>query len=695
MVTPPDLDPLFNPESVAVVGASPDSWYSSQLMDNLLEYGFDGAVYPVNPSRDRAWDRQCYDRITDVPEVVDLAVVSVPREHVVDVVESAADMGVPTALVITAGFAEADDTGAELEADLAAVADQEGIYVCGPNCIGLANSHAETVLTSTCSRKPLPGAIALASQSGALAFTTFFERGADGATHFSHIVSTGNEADLTMTDYVAYLGAQPSVDVICVYLEGLEDPRRFAAVAREVTANGTPILTVKVGRSAVGQAAAQSHTGSLTGDEDRWEAVFAHAGIQRVTDIPNLLGQGQAHAAVEPPSSGRTCVLSTSGGLASLLGDLASEHGLTVPALSDPTESALLEMEELLTFGELNNPVDIRGYGADVLPEIAETVFADPTFDAYIIAIALSAVDERAVDIADSLETVAAMAEQPVVFLWTGRRTPADQPDPQPYERVQSAVPLYADPERCVEALASLVDYAEDRRRIRNAPAPTTSHIEADETLPSETTLTWTEAQSLLDRYDIATPETRIVESAGEAITAVEAIDGPAVMKIDARPIAHRAAVGGVELNVTPDSARSAYDRIVTNSSSAIPETTDYRVLVQPQIEGSVEAIVGGTRTESFGSTVTVGTGGRFVETIDDSVVRLTPLTESDARDAIQATRVAKQLSATAETALAELLVGIGELLANEPGVAELDCNPVIITDDGIPRIVDILITTR
>ncbi|MFB6301216.1 MAG: acetate--CoA ligase family protein [Halobacteriales archaeon] len=693
MVTPPDLEALFAPKSVAVVGASPDSWYSAQLMDNLLDYGFTGTVYPVNPSRDRAWDRRCYDSITDLPETVDLAVVSVPREYVIDVVEAAAGMGVPAALVITAGFAEADATGEELQTELASVAERENIHVCGPNCIGLANSHAETVLTSTCSRKPTPGPIALASQSGALAFTTFFERGADTATHFSHIVSTGNEADLTMADYVAYLGAQPTVDVICLYLEGLPGPRHFADVAREVTANGTPILTVKVGRSEVGEAAAQSHTGSLTGDEDRWEAVFRHAGIQRVADIPDLLGHGRAHAALDPPSSARTCVLSTSGGLASLLGDLGSEHGLEFPALSESTEDTLLDMEELLTFGELNNPIDIRGYGADVLPEIAETVFDDPTFDAYIIAVALSAVDERAAEIADNLRTVADMADDPVLFLWTGRRTPADQPDPQPYEQVQSIGPLYADPERCIEALASLVAFDADRSRIR-AGDPTIPEPETTSDLPTGTTLTWTEAESLLARHDIDPIRTRIVETARDAVQAVAGIDGPAVMKIDARGIHHRAEIGGVELAVTAETAREAFDRITDNAAAADPDADAYRVLVQPQIDEGIEAIVGGTRTDAFGPTITVGTGGTHVETIDDSEVRLAPLSRHDARDAIEATRLAERLSSSNMESLADLLVRVGDLLAGDPGIAELDCNPVIMTPEDGPRIVDVLVTT-
>ncbi|MFB6304280.1 MAG: acetate--CoA ligase family protein, partial [Haloferacaceae archaeon] len=437
-----DLDPLLDPDSVAVVGASPDSWYSSRLMDNLLSYGFEGPVYPVNPSRDEAWGRECYDTIGDVPEVVDLAVVSVPREHVVDVVAEAGEMGVPAALVITAGFGEADERGAELEAELAETAAEHDVRVCGPNCIGLANAREGTVLTSTCSRQPEPGNIGLVSHSGALAFTTFFDRAADEDVDFAYVVSTGNEADQTLTDYVEYMAADPDVDVICTYIEGLEDPRRFVRVAREATRSGTPVLATKIGRSEVAQAAAASHTGSLVGSAAVWDGALRQAGVERVEDVPDLLDRASVHAAFDPPASNRVCVASTSGGLATLLADLADDRGLDLPALSPDTEQALLDMEDLLTFGELHNPADIRGYGAQVLPEITDLLFDDDRFDAYLLAIGLSAVDDRADEVADDLIDAVEKADAPVAILWTGRKEPDELDDPQPYERLRAETPL-------------------------------------------------------------------------------------------------------------------------------------------------------------------------------------------------------------------------------------------------------------
>ncbi|UPV76755.1 acetate--CoA ligase family protein (plasmid) [Halorussus limi] len=696
----PDLDPLFAPESVAVVGASPDSWYSSQLMDNLLDYGYDGTVYPVNPSRDEAWDRTCYDTIADVPEVVDLAVVSVPREYVVDVVTAAGEMGVPAALVITAGFAEADDEGARLQAELAEAAAEHDIRVCGPNCIGLANAREGTVLTSTCSRKPEPGNVGLVSHSGALAFTTFFERAADEDLAFSHIVSTGNEADLTLTDYVEYMAADPAVDVICAYVEGLDRPRRFMGAAEAAVRGGTPVLAVKIGGSAAAESAAMSHTGSLVGTDEAWDAVCDRVGVQQVPDIPDLLGRASAHAAFDPPSSNRVCVASTSGGLASLLADMASERGLDVPPLEGETERRLLDMEGLLTFGELHNPVDIRGYGADHLPEIADALFADDAYDAYVFAVGLSAVDERADDIADDLLAVADAADDPVLFLWTGRKDPDELGDLQPYERVREQVPLFYDPGRCMDALASLVEFGANRDRLADRPARSYQRPESDQReldVPTDRTLTWGESADLLSAFDVETVETRLAEGPDEAATVASDLGFPVVLKVDSADVPHRSTVGGVRTDVrTAADARDAYEEILSSVREAVPDAEIEGVLIQPQVEDGVEALTGVSTDPEFGPLVAVGPGGTLVEQFDERALLVPPFTAAEAADAIAETRLDALLvqSDADATALAELLSRVGDLAAECGSLDELDLNPVLVRESGV-EVVDALVRTR
>jgi len=721
--TETELEPLLAPESVAVVGASPDSWYSSQLVDNLLDYGFDGDVYLVNPGRDEAWGRTCYDAVSDLPEPVDLAVVSVPREVVVDVVREAGEMGVPAALVITAGFAEADDEGAALEAELAEVADAHDVAVCGPNCIGLANAREGTVLTSTCSRRPEPGSIGLVSQSGALAFTTFFERAADEDVHFSHVVSTGNEADLSVTDYVGSLADREAVDAVCTYVEGVDDPRRFMAAADEAVRSGTPVLTVKVGASDVAEAASVSHTGSVTGNDAAWDAAFAQTGVERVPDVPDLLSRASAHAAFDPPASDRVCVASTSGGLASLLADMAADRGLSLPAIEGETERALLDSEDLLTFGEMHNPADIRGYGAEVLPDIADVLFADDAFDAYVFAIGLPAVGEDAEEIADDLLAVADAASDPVLFLWTGRKEPEDADSAaagasgdatpvQPYERVRRETPLFYDPSRCMDALASLVDAGERRDRLAARPSRTelaadTTASSPDDDLPDDDVLTWADAEELLAEYGVDLHETRLATDPEEAVAAAEAVGFPVVLKVDSPDVPHRTDAGAVRTDLSDaEAVREAYREVVANTEAFAPDARIEGVLVQPHAEAGVEALVGASRDPVFGPLVTVGSGGTAVESLADATVRVPPFSEADARDAIDETRLADLLASDRGdggeqagsggdvAALASLLERVGDLCTEIETVAELDLNPVVVHDEGV-SVVDALVRTE
>ena len=698
----PGLDPLFDPESVAVVGASPDSFYSGNLVNNLLDYGFDGTLYPVNPGRDEVWGRRCYDDIADVPETVDLAVVSVPREYVVDVVTTAGERGVPTALVLTAGFSEADDDGAELEAQLADAAADAGIRVVGPNCIGVMAARGAT-LTSTCSRAPEPGRIGLVSQSGALAFTTFFERAADRDLHFSHIVSTGNEADLGLTDYVAYLAEQETVDVVCTYVEGVDDPERFMRVAERATRNGTPVLTVKIGQSDLAEEATLSHTGSLTGSDEGWGAAFDQTGIQRVPDIPDLLSRATAHTAYDGPDSDRICIASTSGGLASLLADMAAERDLSLPDIDGATEQELLDIEELLTYGEFHNPADIRGYGAEVLPEIADAVLADDAFDAYVFAIGLPGVDERAETIAADLEAIAADADDPVYVLWTGRKRPDDPTETPPYARLRQSVPVYEDPGRCLDAIASTTRYVADRERVTSRPprADLAAGVaDSDLDLPRGRVLTWAEAEPLLEAYDIPTVETRVATDADEAVATAEDLGFPVVCKVDSPALPHRTDVGAVELGVdSPAAVRAAYDDVMDAALAHADAEDVAGVLVQPMVDDGVEAMLGVAPGEVFGSLVTVGPGGVLVEALGGSETLVPPFSRADARRAVEATALDALLTdrrggeSLPVDGVVDMLVNVGDLAASVDAVTELDLNPVVVTADG-PVAVDALVRT-
>lgn len=607
---------------------------------------------------------------------------------------------IPAAVVITAGFAEADADSERLQAELGAAIEEYDIDVCGPNCIGLANACEGTVLTSTRSRAPNPSSIGLVSQSGALAFTTFFERAADEDINFAYIASTGNEVDLSLTDYVEWMADQPAVEVVCAYIEGIDDPRRFMRVADEAARSKTPVLVVKVGHSEMASAASRSHTGSLTGSDGAWSAAFEQVGVERVPDIPDLLSRANAHTAFDPPASDRVCIASTSGGLASLLTDLAAERGLSLPALDGEMEQHLLDMEELLTFGELHNPVDIRGYGAKALPEIAGVLFADDGFDAYVFAIGLSAVGDEAEDIADGLLSVVDAADDPVFFLWTGR-TELDDPDPdpvQPFERVRRETPLYYDPSRCLDAVASLVAAGEARDRTSPSRAELASAAGPDLDLP-DGVLTWQEAEPLLEACNIPIPETWLAGAADEAVAHADVMGYPVVLKVDSADVPHRTDADAVRVGLEEaDDVRAAYREIRGNVDACAPEADIAGVLVQRQHDG-VEALVGISQEAGFGPVVTVGPGGTLVELVDDAAIRVPPLSTADAREAIEATALADLLAghrgATAgdPAALADLLVRVGRLATEAEAVRELDLNPVVVDDEGAVAL-DVLVRT-
>lgn len=694
------IEPLLAPDSIAIVGASPDSWYASRLVDNLLSYGFDGAVYYVNPGRESIDGEPCYDSISTVPETVDLAVISIPREYVVETVRDAAARGIPAALVISAGFAEADDEGVALQAELDAVVDETGIALCGPNTIGFANMHDETVVTATCSRKPLPGSVGLVSQSGALAFSTFFDRGTDEDLHFAYIIATGNEVGLGFAEYIRYLADDPRVDVICIYLEGVTQPKTFMTAAAHAVSTGTPVMAVKIGRTDDAQAASVSHTGSITGNDDAWTAAFRQTGVERVEDIPELLHRASAHTKFDPPAGNRICVLSTSGGLASLLADLVSDRGMELPPLSPETEQRLLKRDDLLTFGEMPNPADIRGYGAAILPEIAEEVFADPQFDAYLIAVAFPAVGERAEPIRDNLLEIAAMADKPVIVCWTGRKVPDEPNDgPLPFEQVRQELPLFYDPARAVDALASLVEFGQVREQIKPLEARDIEYTPADIKVPADAILAWEPAAAMLGAAGIHPVESITVRSATNAVDAANTIGHPVVLKVDDPALPHRTDAGAVRVGLTSaDAVEDAYLSI-TEAASVATGTSIDRVLVQPVHTGT-EVLIGVTRDEVFGPVVTLGPGGELVELLDEASVLIPPYDRATVESVLDDGILGRLLTGyrgrepADVDALIDLVVRIGDLVTVDDRIAELDLNPVMVDESGV-HLVDVLLRTH
>jgi acetyltransferase len=464
------------------------------------------------------------------------------------------------------------------------------------------------------------------------------------------------------------------------------------------------VLTVKVGRSELAEAATLSHTGSVTGSDDAWRAAFEQTGVQRVPDIPDLLSRASAHTAYDSPDGNRVCIASTSGGLASLLADMAAERALTLPDIDGDTEQRLLDIEELLTYGGFANPADIRGYGAEVLPEIAEAVLADDAFDAYVFAIGLPGTDERAATIAADLETIVTAADDPVYVLWTGRKEPDDPTVTPPYARLRASVPVYEDPGRCLDAVASTTRYATDRDRLTGRPSrrDLASSLDVPPVdLPAGRVLTWAETEPLLDAFDVPVVQTHLTTDAEAAVTAAEAVGYPVVVKVDSPTLPHRTDVGAVRVGLdSPAAVREAYHDVMDAALAQADETAVAGVLVQPMVDDGVEAMLGVAPGDVFGSLVSVGPGGVLVESLGEPRTLVPPFSREDARRAVDGTALADLLTERRDgdplpvASVVDLLVNVGDLAASVDAVAELDLNPVVVSEDG-PVAVDALVRTH
>ena len=362
----PSLQPLLAPRSIAIVGASTSNPYASRLLENLGDGGFNGRLYLINPRQASIGAHACHPSIEALPEVPDLAVLVVPQRAVLDVLDACGRRGIPAALIISAGFGEAGDAGRAAQDEIRRIAQTHGMVVCGPNCLGIANTLAPAMMHSYTGLPVPQGNLALVSQSGAMAFASVLSPACDRGVGFGLVVSSGNEAVVDTVDYVRHFVRDPEIRVIGSLLEGLRPGRgrAFLDVAAEAADAGKPILVCKVGRSEVGARQVISHTGSMTGSDAVYDTAFAQAGVIRVPDPDDLFEVASAFSRCPAPAGEGIAILSTSGGLGVVLADKCGVHGLSLPPLSPEASERLAKGDMFLVVGDLGNPLDIRGAGA-------------------------------------------------------------------------------------------------------------------------------------------------------------------------------------------------------------------------------------------------------------------------------------------------------------------------------------------
>lgn len=690
------LKAIFAPRSVAVIGASAKAnSLGRAVFANLLFAGYDGCVYPVNVKAKSVLGVRAYPNVNEVPDDVDLAVILVPAGSVPQVLRDAGDKGCKGAIVISAGFKEIGGGGIELERRLQAVARQYGMAVVGPNCFGVINTDPAVSLNATFSRSfPLRGRIAFISQSGAVGVGAL-EYAAAERIGFSKFVSIGNKADIDENDVLEALADDPMTDVILMYIEGLERPKEFVALARRISEK-KPILGVKSGRTTEGAKAAASHTGALSGSDEVYDSLFAQCGVLRVETLEELFRFGIAFANQPLPRGRRVAIVTNAGGPGIMATDSSVRHGLKLAEL-DPETKAILRAD-LPPAVSLNNPVDLIGDADEARYRLAlQAVLNDANVDGVIVI----CVPQMLTNLEATSRVIvqqARFSSKPVfsVYMATG--------DIEPSLKIleEAQIPNCRFPEDAARSLSAMAEYVQWRkrprtgiRRFEDVQPERVREILAKARSEERRFLPEPEAYAVLQAYGFPLLRSRVVHDEDEALAAAREIGYPVVLKIVSPEIVHKVDVGGVKLNLqTEADLRNAYRDLLQQVRAAREEARIWGVLVQEMVRGGKETILGMKRDPQFGALLMFGLGGIYVEVLRDVTFRIAPIRELDAQRMIESVKAIRLLTGyrgeppSDIDAIAQALLRLSQLVTDFPEIEEMDINPLIALPAGA-RVVD------
>jgi len=634
---------LLAPRSIAVIGASRHrGTIGYEIFRNLLSFGFEGPVYPVNPSTSSVAGVRAYPSMLDVPDTVDLAVVVVPAAVVPGVVLDCAAKQVRGMVIISAGFAEAGSDGKAVERELVAVARRNGMRVIGPNCLGIVSTAPGVRMNATFAPDaPVAGNVAFMSQSGGLGIELMSQAGSLGVG-ISDFVSVGNKSDVSGNDLLQYWADDPHTDVILMYLESFGNPRKFARLARRI-ARTKPIVAVKSGRSAAGSRAASSHTAALASPDIAVDALFRQAGVIRVDTLDELLATAMLLAHQPVPAGRRVAIVSNAGGPGILAADACAGAGLEVPELSAATQEALRSL--VARDATVRNPIDlVAGATAEQFGDALRTALLDDSIDA-LLAIFVPPLVTRAEDVARAIAGAAEVAgEKPVVACFLGRAgVPAELRGGEQHR----TIPSFAFPEAAAHALGRVADLADWRRRpagrlpalddvdLPGARAIVAAALDAIADDEDGAWLHQDDAAALLSCFGIPVVGFSVATNPKSAAAAAERLGFPVALKAAAPELVHKSDCGGVALDLADAAAvKVAFTNMATSLGDAMGGA-----VVQQMVPAGVETIVGVTHDPSFGPLVLFGLGGVTAELLADRALRIVPITDQDAHDLVRSLR--------------------------------------------------------
>ncbi len=688
------LDTLFMPQSVAVIGASErQGSVGRSVLWNLLSSPFGGTVFPVNAKRPSVLGIKAYPSVKDLPDKVDLVVVTTPADTVPDLIAEAVEVGIPSAIVISAGFKEFGEHGKELERQISQIIRGK-MRLIGPNCLGVMNPIRGLNATFAHS-VARPGNVAFISQSGALC-TAVLDWSLRENVGFSGFVSIGSMLDINWGDLVDYFGSDPRTQSIVIYMESIGDARSFLSAAREVSLT-KPVIVIKAGRTAAAAKAAASHTGSLTGSDEVLDAAFRRTGVLRVNSIADIFFMSDVLAKQPRPRGNRLCILTNAGGPGVLATDALVAGGGELAELSAETMKAFDEF--LPAQWSHNNPVDILG---DAEPEryakSLEIAAKDPSIDGMLVVLTPQDMTHPT-QIAEKLKPYAKGLHKPVLASWMGGAEVAAG------EQIlnQAGIPTFQFPDSAVRAFNYMWRYAYNLKGIYETPA-LPQHADAalqrgkaesiirDVRQSGRTILTEYESKQLLKCYDIPIVETRIAVTEAEALQAAEEIGYPIVLKLYSLTITHKTDVGGVQLNLRDAQAvKTAFNAIRQAVTEKAGADHFQGVTVQPMVKlDGYELIIGSSLDSQFGPVILFGTGGQLVEVFKDRALALPPLNSTLALRMMEQTNIFRALKGVRGrkpvdiAALEDLLVRFSQLVVEQPWIKEIDINPLLASPDRL-----------
>jgi acetyltransferase len=687
---------VFEPKSIAVIGASRRRHtIGHQILDNLIRHGYTGAVYPVNPHARAVHSVRAHPTIGDIPDRVDLAMIVVPKEHVLKVARECGEAGVSALVVITAGFREIGGDGVARERELLELVRQYDMRMVGPNCMGVLNTLPGICMNATFAPSTPPeGGVALLSQSGAMG-VTILDYAREYGIGISKFISLGNKADISGNDVLFYLKEDDQTSVILMYLENFGNPRRFMRIARELT-KIKPVIAVKSARTRAGMRAATSHTGALASRDVATDALFAQAGVIRVNTVQELFDLAVGFSNAPLPRGNRVAIVTNAGGPGIIIADACESLGLEVPELAEVTRERL--RESLPEEAAVENPVDmIASADAGSYRSALEVVLDDPGVDA-VIASFVPPLGVHAEDVAAAITRTAVDREEPTLAVLMGR-----EGLPQSRALLNAArVPAYIFPESAVVALAAMDRYRQwlerpagqvqefediDRKRAEKLIA---GAIKAGRPRLSEY-----EALSLLEAYGIAVVPSQPTKTAEEAVAAASVLGLPVALKAMAPEVSHKSDIGGVALDLESESeVRAAFQDIMARLvEHGLGDDAIDGVLVQKMLPGGREIIIGTVFDTSFGSLMMFGLGGIFVEVLGDVSFRVQPVSDLDAEEMIRQVEAYSVLEGVRGErgadlrALRETIQRVSQLVGDAPQIAELDINPFVAFEPGVPSV--------